>query len=294
MKKILRLGSRGSPLALLQAEEARKKILAAHPGMDSETDIEIVPIRTKELFTKEIEDALLEGHIDMAIHSMKDVASWLPGGLEIAAILERADPREAFIGRAAHTLLELPPDAAVGTSSVRRQAQVLALRPDLRIVPLRGNVETRLKKLADGQADAILLALAGLARLGLQDRISSIVSPKDMLPAAAQGAAGIEIRSGDDETRRLLERVNARETHICVQAERSLLRKLDGSCATPIGALAVFTGADHITLEGMIAKPDGTSVIRMSASGPASAAEALGAELGGKMKGRLPPDFYAA
>jgi hydroxymethylbilane synthase len=312
MKKILRLGSRSSPLALLQAEEVRKKIFAANSGFENEAEIEIVPIRTngdwrpgsretsfrdnggnKELFTKEIEEALFDGHIDMAVHSMKDVASVLPAGLEIVAMLERTDPREAFIGRAARTLDELPSGATVGTSSVRRQAQTLARRPDVRIVPLRGNVETRLKKLANGHADAILIALAGLIRLGLQERASSIFEIDDMLPAAGQGAIGIEIRHGDDDIRRLLMPVNSRATFTCVSAERALLKKLDGSCATPIGALAAFTSADEITLEGLVAKPDGTSVVRMKASGAAAEADLIGTELGDKMKSRLPPDFYA-
>ncbi len=164
---------------------------------------------------------------------------------------------------------ELPKGATVGTSSVRRQAQILAHRPDLKIVPLRGNVETRLKKMEDGQTDAILLAMAGLMRLGLQDRATSIVETDVMLPAAAQGAIGIQIRAGDDDIRKLLVPVNVSKTFTCISAERALLRKLDGSCATPIGALATFTGPNQISLEGMVAKPDGTSVVRMTESGAA-------------------------
>jgi hydroxymethylbilane synthase len=313
MKKILRLGSRGSPLALLQAEEVRKKIFTAHEGLAREFEIEIVPIRTvgdwrpgaketsfrdnggnKELFTKEIEEALQNSHIDMAVHSMKDVASWLPVGLEITAMLDRVDPREAFVGRVARTLDELPSGATVGTSSVRRQAQLLARRPDLKIVPLRGNVETRLKKLEDGQADATLLAMAGLIRLGLQDRATSILATDVMLPAAAQGAIGIEVRSGDEDIKKLLLPVNCKKTFTCVSAERALLQELDGSCATPIGALANFTSADELSLEVMVARPDGSSVERMTAAGSAKEAAKLGRDLGAKMKSRLPPDFFTA
>jgi hydroxymethylbilane synthase len=207
MKKNMRLGTRGSPLALVQAEEVKKKLLSLHP----EASIEIVPIRTigdwqngqkdqrlidlggnKGLFTKEIEEALQHGAIDMAVHSMKDVASMLPTNLVIAAILDREDPRDAFVGSTQHTLDALPSGSTIGTSSVRRQAQILARRPDLRVVPLRGNVDTRLKKLGDGIADSIILAVAGMTRLGLANKISSIVETDIMLPAAAQGAIGIE------------------------------------------------------------------------------------------------------
>ena len=220
--------------------------------------------------------------------------SWLPVGLEIAAMLERTDPREAFVGRAARTLTELPSGATVGTSSVRRQAQVLSQRPDLKIVPLRGNVETRLKKLEDGQADAILLALAGLIRLGLQDRATSVLATDVMLPAAAQGTIGIEIRSGEDDLKRLLAPVNAKKTFTCISAERALLRELDGSCATPIGALAVFTSATHIKLDAMVARPDGSSVERITGTATAEDAEKLGIDLGTQLKTRLPLDFFAA
>lgn len=313
MKKILRLGTRDSPLALIQAEEVRRKLLEAHPGLETQTAVEIVPIRTtgdwkpgqheknfvdpggyKGVFTKEIEEALQSGHVDMATHSMKDMASRLPDGLEIAALLERADPRDAFIGRMVRTLDELSSGATVGTSSLRRQAQILARRPDLRVVPLRGNVDTRLRKLSEGAADATLLAVAGLARLGAADRISSIMDTDVMLPAAAQGAIGIEIRRGDEELRRLLAPLNVPATSVCVGAERALLYVLDGSCQTPIAALARLTGREEITLEGLVAKPDGTAIVRLSQSGPVRDFEALGMELGQKLKGRLPADFFAA
>jgi hydroxymethylbilane synthase len=312
MKKILRLGTRSSPLALIQAEDVRQKLFQANPELVANHEVEIIPIRTtgdwkpenkersfielggnKGLFTKEIEDGLLTGHIDLAVHSMKDVATWLPDGLEIAALLERIDPRDAFISNIAHTMDELKPGAIIGTCSLRRQAQILARRPDLRIVSLRGNVDTRLKKLAQGVADATLLAVAGMVRLGVSDRISSIMEPAVMLPAAAQGALGIEIRKGDDFMRRLLAPLNHHATSVCVIAERALLKALDGSCYTPIGALGRLTDGNRLILEGMVAKPDGTSIVRMDNRGPLDQGEAIGSELGNRMKAELPLDFFA-
>jgi hydroxymethylbilane synthase len=313
MKKTYRLGSRGSPLALLQAEEVRKLLLSSHPDLAGKGGIEIVPISTsgdwrpehkeqsfrdlggnKELFTKEIDEALLSGAIDMAVHSMKDVSTWLPQGIEIMAVLQRVDPRDAFLGRTAKKFEDLPQGATIGTSSLRRQAQILVCRPDLKIVPMRGNVETRLKKLADGKADATLLALAGLTRLGLQDRVSSVLSTDVMLPAAAQGAVGVAARTEDSDMRRLLQPLDVRESHMCVTAERALLNKLDGSCDTPIGALARIIADRQIEIEGLVAKPDGTSLVRMKISGAAGQAEQLGETLGARIKAQLPPDFFAA
>ena len=313
MKKTLRLGTRGSPLALVQAEEARKIIFSAHSGLSETTNIEIVPIVTsgdwrpehreqsfrelggnKELFTKEIDEALLTGYIDMAIHSMKDVGTNLPDNMGIAAYLQRVDPRDAFIGREVRRFEDLPKGAVIGTASLRRQAQILAHRPDLKVVSLRGNVETRLKKLADGHADATLLALAGLTRLGLQDRATSILSTDIMLPAAAQGALGIAARMDDDEVCDLLRPINVRETEVCVTAERAFLRKLDGSCHTPIGALATLGVDGQLHLDGMVAAADGTSVVRMQSSGAVKDADQLGEELGTRVKAVLPANFFAA
>jgi hydroxymethylbilane synthase len=310
MKKILRLGTRGSPLALIQTENVRMKLLAAHPNLRAE-DIEIVPIRTsgdwrpehkertfletggdKGLFTKEIEEALQSGAIDMAVHSMKDVPSLLPDRLEIAAMPERADPHDVLIANNAQELDELPAGAVIGTASLRRQAQILKHRPDLRVVPLRGNVDTRLRKIADGEADATVLALAGLQRLGAEDRISSILEIDIMLPAAGQGAIGIEIRRDDKDTRRLLAPINCVQTAICIAAERALLLALDGSCHTPIAALAQLEADDRLTLEALVAKPDGTDIIRMNESGAASSAAALGKTLGEKLKSRIPKGFF--
>lgn len=311
MKKTLRLGTRGSPLALIQAEEVRQRLVAAHSHFEQEHVIEIVPIRTtgdwrpeqhesrfielggnKGMFTKEIEEALQTGQIDMAVHSMKDVAGRLPDGLEVAVLLERVDPRDAFIGRSARSLDELPKGASVGTSSLRRQAQILAYRPDLRVVPLRGNVDTRLKKLADGMADATLLAVAGLTRLKAAEKISSILETDVMLPAAAQGAIGIEIRRGDDDMRRLLAPINSPLAAMCVGAERALLYVLDGSCHTPIAALAKLMGSDELMLDALVARPDGKEVVRLSQRGPAKDFEMIGKELGHMLKSKVPADFF--
>jgi hydroxymethylbilane synthase len=314
MKKTLRLGTRGSPLALLQAEETRKKLFSAHVGLAETTEIEIVPITTsgdwrpeqreqsfrelggnKEFFTKEIDDALLTSHIDMAVHSMKDVPTWLPDRMIIGAYLLREDPRDAFIGRDVRRFEDLPSGAVIGTASLRRQAQILALRPDLRVVSLRGNVETRLKKIADGMADATLLAMAGLNRLGLKDRATSVLSTDVMLPAAAQGALGIAVRKDDDDMRKLLASINVRETEICVVAERAFLNRLDGTCHTPIGALAILDPVtQHLKLEGVVAKMDGTSLVRMKTLGLAENAEHIGDALGAEIKAAVPADFFTA
>jgi hydroxymethylbilane synthase len=311
MKQNFLLGTRGSPLALLQAGEVKKKLLALHKNSD--LTIEIVPIKTtgdwkpsqgesrfielggnKELFTKEIEDSLHEKYIDLAVHSMKDLAGHLPDGLKIAALLKRLDPRDAFIGREVRNLADLPLGASVGTSSLRRQAQVLARRPDLRIVPLRGNVDTRLRKLNEGMADATILAVAGLERLGAKENISSIMETDLMLPAAAQGTIGIEIRRDDEIMQKLLEPLNDWETSVCVGAERALLRALGGSCQTPVGALARLIGKDELLLEGLVAKPDGTALIRLEQKGTVKDYESIGMELGARLKGHMPPGFFAA
>ncbi|MDP9127409.1 MAG: hydroxymethylbilane synthase [Pseudomonadota bacterium] len=312
MRKTLRLGTRGSPLALIQAETVRQKLLAAHPELEA-GGVEIIPMQTtgdwrpggresrladlggdKGLFTKEIEEALQNETIDLATHSMKDLAGRLPAGLEIAAVLPRADPRDAFIGRSARRLEDLPKGASVGTSSLRRQAQLLALRPDLHVVPLRGNVDTRLRKISDGLADATLLAVAGLDRLGARDRISSILEPDVMLPAVAQGAIGVEIRERDDDMRRMLAPINDHATWLCVGAERALLYVLDGSCHTPIGALARLTKEDELTLDGLVARPDGSGLLRMQGKGLPSDYHKIGAELGRKLKAQMPPGSTAA
>ncbi|MDR3423815.1 MAG: hydroxymethylbilane synthase [Alphaproteobacteria bacterium] len=311
MKKMIRLGTRGSPLALIQAEEIRRHLFEAHPHLSAEGDIEIIPIRTtgdwrpehkdrrfvemggnKGLFTKEIEDALLTGYIDMATHSMKDVASVVPDGLSLCAISPRSDPRDAFIGRKAQTLEDLPAGAVVGTSSLRRQAQILALRRDLRVVPLRGNVETRMQKLEDGLADAIVLAAAGLARLGMTARISSILPVTTMLPAAAQGVLGVEFRDDDAAMRALLAPLIDRDTQLCVMAERAVMRALGGTCQTPAAAYATITPSGLLALEAMVARADGTDLIRLAATGKPEDADQIGEMLGENLRRRSPADLF--
>lgn len=304
----LRIGTRGSPLALAQAHETRDRLIAAHPHLSAPGAIEIVVFKTtgdrildrtlaeaggKGLFTKELEEALFDGRADLAVHSMKDVPTQLPDGLEIATLLPREDPRDAFFSRSGGGLADLPAGAVVGTAGLRRQAQVLELRPDLKIFPLRGNVQTRLSKLDAGEVDATLLALAGLRRLGLTERITAVLEPETMLPAVAQGAIGIEIRSDDDATRALLAPLNCAETMVRVTAERALLAALDGSCRTPIAALALLDG-DDLHLRAKVLSSDGRAIFRAERRGKATNAESLGADAGAEIRAQLPPDFFAA
>lgn len=312
MKKI-RLGTRGSPLALIQAESIRQRLFDMNPHLADETTIEIVPIRTsgdwrpeqkdkrfvemggnKGMFTKEIEDALRANHIDIAVHSMKDVSSTLPPDLDIGAIIARDDPRDAFIGRNAPTLEALPAGAVIGTSSLRRQAQILAKRPDLRVVPLRGNVETRLKKMEDGQADATLLAVAGMARLGIEARISSVLPVTTMLPAAAQGALGVEIRRDDEALRLILAPLNDAATYACVTAERAVMRAVDGTCNTPAGAYAMLTASGQLAIEALVARADGSDLLRLAATGDPKNADQIGEMLGQNLRKRSPANLFAA
>lgn len=303
-----RLGTRGSPLALAQAHELRARLAAAHPALAAEAAVEIVVIKTtgdkvqdrtlaeiggKGLFTKEIEEALLDKRIDAAVHSMKDVPTWLPDGLTIAAILPREDPRDVLLAPGAISLAALPKGAVVGTASLRRQAQVKRLRPDVMVNPLRGNVGTRLKKLADGQIDATLLAAAGLRRLGLEDRITSLMETHDMLPAVAQGAIGIEIRDGDSATRDLVAAVNDATTQTCVSCERAFLKVLDGSCRTPIAGLAVLNG-EHLSFRGQILLPDGSESHEATREGPAAGARTLGEDAARELLDKAGADFFEA
>lgn len=303
----LRIGTRGSPLALAQAEQTRSRLGAAHPELAAPGAIEIVVIRTsgdriqdrtlaeaggKGLFTKEIEDALAAESIDLAVHSMKDVPTWLPEGLEISCILPREDPRDAWFSASGAGLDELPAGAVVGTASLRRQAQVLRRRPDLSVVPLRGNVGTRLEKLGRGEVAATMLALAGLNRLGLADRLSAVLDADAMLPAVAQGAIGIEIRSADAATRALLAPLHCRVSGLRVTAERALLAVLDGSCRTPIAALATIDAGDRLTLRGLVLRPDGSEWFEAERDGAAVEAEAIGRSAGEELRCRLPADFF--
>ena len=303
----VRLGTRGSPLALAQAREVRRRLVAAHAGL-AESDVEIVVIRTsgdriqdralsevggKGLFTKEIEDSLLEGGVDFAVHSMKDMPTVLPAGLVIAAILPREDPRDALIAPRAASIAELPKGARVGTASLRRKAQLLNRRPDLKVVTFRGNVETRLRKIEAGEVDATLLALAGLKRLGLADRARAVLDAAEMLPAVAQGAIGIECRDRDLPTRTLLEPLNDAPSAACVAAERAFLMMLDGSCRTPIAALAELRKG-RLRIRGAVIRGDGSERLEATREGPVAEALALGAEAGAELRVRIGPGFYDA
>ena len=299
----IRIGTRGSPLALAQAHEVRGRLMTAHAVPESL--IEIVVIRTsgdriqdrplseiggKGLFTKEIEEALLAGGIDCAVHSMKDMPTVLPDGLEISCLLAREDVRDAFLSPRAASLGQLPPGAVVGTSSLRRQAQVLRLRPDLRVVPFRGNVQTRLRKLEEGVADATLLACAGLRRLGLADKITAPLATDAFLPAIAQGAIGIETRISDIRMRALLAPLDHPETSVCIAAERALLARLDGSCRTPIAGLAVL-GSGRLLLRSMILTPDGRVAHATMRQGAPADGPDMGRDAADELLGRAGPDF---
>ncbi|MFO1059718.1 MAG: hydroxymethylbilane synthase [Dongiaceae bacterium] len=305
----LRIGTRGSPLALFQAEELRRRLAAAHPRLAEPAAIELSIIKTtgdqvqdrplaelggKGLFTKEIEEALLAGAIDFAVHSMKDVPTWLPAGLTIACLLPREDPRDALLARTGDSIATLPQGAVVGTASLRRQAQLLALRPDLRVVSLRGNVQTRLRKLEAGEVDATLLALAGLKRLGLAGKATAILSTDEILPAVAQGAIGIEIRADDALARELLAPLDDPATATLVAAERACLAELDGSCRTPIAALAEPGPGGDLRLRALIALPDGGAVRRDERRGPAAAAAELGRAAGVALRAGADPAFFRA
>ncbi len=292
---VIILGSRGSMLALWQAEHIKAlvegktgrkvEIFKIKTTGDMILDVPLAKVGGKGLFVKEIEEALISGKIDFAVHSMKDVPTELPAGLEISCITKREDPRDAFLSKKAGTFQELPQGAKVGTSSLRRQTQLLAARPDLVIDQLRGNLDSRIRKMEEGQYDAIILAAAGLRRLGWADKITSLIEPEVSLPAVGQGALGIEIRSNDDDTRAAVGFLNDRDTGISVRTERAYLTRLEGGCQVPIGAFAVTTG-DAITLRGLVGRPDGTETIRGERSGSVSDPEAIGIALAEEMLAR--------
>ena len=302
----LRIGTRGSPLALAQAHETRDRLMAAH-GL-AQTAFEVVVIRTtgdrvtdrplgqiggKGLFTKEIEDALLSGDIDIAVHSMKDMPTRLPDGLDIACLLPREDVRDAFVSLTHASLAAMPAGAVVGTSSLRRRAQLLHKRPDLKVVEFRGNVQTRLRKLQEGVAEATFLACAGLRRLGQADLIRAPVEPEEMLPAVAQGAIGVETRVEDQATAALLTPIHDIETGIRLAAERAFLAALDGSCRTPIGGLAELAGGE-LRFRGEIIRPDGSERLATERTGPAGDAAAMGADAAAELRGKAGPGFFDA
>jgi len=308
---LLRIGSRASPLALTQAAAVRARLALANHDLSDPDAVEVVPITTtgdavrdrrlqdiggKGLFTKEIEEALLAGTIDMAVHSMKDVPTFLPDGLVIGGLLPREDPRDALLVDTARlgqlrSIAALPQGAVVGTASLRRQALLLHQRPDLEVVPLRGNVETRLRKLKEGQIAATLLAVAGLKRLGMIEQAQAALDPLEMLPAVAQGAIGIEARLADDRILSLLAAIDDPATRIRVTAERAMLAVLDGSCRTPIGGLATLAG-DTLELDGLVVMPDGRGLHRTRQVGSAEDAARIGEEIGAELRRRADPAFF--
>ncbi len=304
----LRIGTRGSPMALRQTALVRDQLIVAHPQLAAAGAVEIVTIRTtgdrvqdrllaeiggKGLFAKEIEEALIAGRIDLAVHSLKDLETWLPEGLEIACVLPRNDPRDALVSIERTGFESLPQGARVGTASLRRQAQLLRHRPDLAIVPIRGNVNTRMRKLEAGEVDALVLALCGLERLGALGRATEILPRDVMLPAVGQGALAIECRADDGDIRRLLEPLHDPISAACVGAERAMLAALDGSCRTPIAGLAELVGG-RLVIEGLLLKPDGTGEIRGQCEGDVGDAEALGTALGQELRNRAGPGFGLA
>lgn len=300
----LRIGTRGSPLARAQTALAVARLRAACPRLpapvvvaitttgDRVTDRPLYDIGGKGLFAKEIDQALVDGRIDLAIHSVKDVETWLPDGVALAATLPRGDARDALICTAASSIAGLPANARIATGSVRRAAQLRALRPDLEIVPLRGNVNTRLAKLRDGLADATLLAMAGMARLDLDVPEATALNPAEFLPAAGQGIVAVACRETDTELRRVLAAIDDAPTAIAMTAERAALAALDGSCRTPIGAHATVTG-DRMTLRALVAMHDGSAIFRTAREGPTSDAAALGADAGKELRRRAPASLFA-
>jgi len=289
MPSELRIGTRGSQLALYQANWVREKLVETHPDLnvmlikikttgDKIQDAPLAKIGGKGLFVKEIEEALIHRRIDLAVHSIKDVPTEFPGGLHLSAITKREDPRDVFISRDGKILRDLPQKAKIGTSSLRRQAQLLHFRNDLELLPLRGNLETRLKKLKTMNLDGIVLALAGMKRLGLEERITEIIPTEISLPAIGQGALGIETRQDDQETEGKIQFLNHKDSWIAVSAERAFLKKLEGGCQVPIAAYARIFGAS-LQVEGLVGTIDGKRLIRHHIVGPIEKAESLGIEL---------------
>ncbi len=289
MTDTIRIATRKSPLALWQAEHVKAELEKAHPGLDVELvtmttegdrilDVPLAKIGGKGLFIKELEVAMLEGRADLAVHSMKDVPAEMPEGFELAVILEREQPTDAFVSNTYEHIDDLPQNAVVGTCSLRRMAQLSARRPDIEIKNLRGNVGTRLGKLDNGDYDAIILASAGLIRLGLEERIRHHIAPELSLPAVGQGAVGIEIREGDERLRELLAPLACEQTTIRVTAERGLNHRLEGGCQVPIGAYAELDG-DDVWLRGLVGEVDGSNIVRGEIRGPHAEAEALGVKL---------------
>lgn len=292
MKKIV-IGTRGSKLALWQANWVKSEIEKRNQGLtvelqkikttgDKILDVPLARVGGKGLFVKEIEEALLGGRAHLAVHSMKDVPTLLPNELHLRAITKREDPRDVVFSRNGQKLLELPKGAKIGTSSLRRQSQILHIRPDFEIMHLRGNLDTRIKKLDDGQFDAIILAGAGVKRLGFTDRITEFLSPEVSLPAIGQGALGIETRKDDSFMNGLVSFLDHPETSYCVRAERALLKRLEGGCQVPIAAYGTLEG-ETLKLTGLVASTDGKTFVKDSSSGHRDGAEEMGTKLAEKL-----------
>jgi hydroxymethylbilane synthase len=286
---LLRIGTRGSKLALAQSAWVKARIEREHPRVA----VELVKIKTKGdkildsplskiggkgLFVKELEDALLRSEVDLAVHSMKDVPAELPDGLEISVFPKREDPRDAFVSLTCRTIDQLPKGATVGTSSLRRGAQLLHLRPDLRVIPMRGNVDTRLRKLDSGEVQALILASAGLRRLGLSKRISRLLPPKEFLPAVGQGMLGVELRKKDRMVKTVLEFLNDEKTEITARAERAFLKRLGGGCQVPLAGFARLR-ANVLYIEGLVAELDGSVILRKKMRGSCDKPEDIGKAL---------------
>ncbi|URE33569.1 porphobilinogen deaminase [Musa troglodytarum] len=306
---LVRIGTRGSPLALAQAYETRDKLMASHSELAEEGAIDIVIIKTtgdkvldqpladiggKGLFTKEIDEALLEGRIDIAVHSMKDVPTYLPAGTILPCNLPREDVRDAFICLTVKSLAELPAGSVIGTASLRRQSQILYRYPSLKVVNFRGNVQTRLKKLNEGEVQATLLALAGLKRLNMTENVTAILSVEEMLPAIAQGAIGIACRSNDDKMATYIASLNHDDTRLAVACERAFLETLDGSCRTPIAGYAHRDSDGNCVLRCLVASPDGTRVLETSRKGLYALDDmvAMGKDAGKELLSKAGPGFF--
>lgn len=287
--KVVRIATRKSPLALWQAEFVRDSLIALHPGLQVEfvkmstqgdkiLDTPLAKVGGKGLFVKELEVGMLAGEADIAVHSMKDVPVEFPEGLHLPVVCKREDPRDAFVSNNYQSIDELPQGAKVGTSSLRRECQLRSYRPDLEVLPLRGNVNTRLRKLDEGNYDAIILATAGLKRLGFEDRIKSKLSPEQSLPAIGQGAVGIETRVNDDEINALIAPLRCPETWIVVTAERAMNKRLAGGCQVPIAGFALLEDG-KIWMRGLVGRPDGSEMLSAEVNGTAEQAESLGIQL---------------
>ena len=300
----LKIGTRGSPLALWQAHEVRRRLMEAFALPQAAFDVVVIKVTGdvvqdkalreiggKGLFTREIEEALLDGGIDIAVHSMKDMPTLQPEGLVLDCYLPRADVRDGFVSHRFASIADLPQGATVGSSSLRRRAQLGLRRPDLKLVEFRGNVQTRMKKLEEGVADATFLAMAGLNRLGMGGVARGAIAPEEMLPAVAQGAIGVERRVSDARVAAMLDRIHDRETGLQLAAERAFLLRLDGSCQTPIAGLALVDGGE-LWLRGEILRPDGSASVTGERRGPVADGAAIGTALAEELLTRAGPGFF--